>query len=46
MSIIIIVQLLATGNITAGHQQNMALAIDVVPHAFDILLLLAISAGV
>jgi hypothetical protein len=46
MSIVIVVQLLSTGDITAGHQQDMALAVDAVPHTLDILLLLAISAGV
>jgi hypothetical protein len=45
-SIVVVVQFLTTSNITAGHQQDMALAVDVVPHTFDILLLLAISAGV
>ena len=46
MSIVVIVELLTTSDITAGDQQDMALTIDVVPHTFDILLLLAIAAGV
>ena len=46
MSIVVVVELLTRSDITAGDQQDMALTIDVVPHTFDILLLLAIAAGV
>lgn len=41
MSIVVVVQLLTTSDITAGDQQGMALAVDVAPNTFDILLLLA-----
>ena len=46
MPVVVVVQLLTTSYITAGDQQDMALAVDVVPHTLDVLLFLSITAGI
>ena len=46
MPVVVVVQLLTTSYITAGDQQDMALAVDVVPHTLDVLLFLSIRSVV